>query len=91
MPLNAVPAVHRRHLQHAYGAGNAELKGRSKGLTLEPVVGLVGEEGLAARVASEATVLDAERVELGELLAEHSARTHTHTHANGSASLSCQC
>eukprot|EP00277_Geminigera_cryophila_P039675 CAMPEP_0173112336 /NCGR_PEP_ID=MMETSP1102-20130122/45942_1 /TAXON_ID=49646 /ORGANISM="Geminigera sp., Strain Caron Lab Isolate" /LENGTH=46 /DNA_ID= /DNA_START= /DNA_END= /DNA_ORIENTATION= len=46
MPLNAVPAVHRRHLQHAYGAGNAELKGRSKGLTLEPVVGLVGEEGL---------------------------------------------
>ena len=78
MPLNAVPAVHRRPLKHAYGAGNAELKGRSKGLTLEPVVGLVREEGLAARVASEAAILDAERVELGELLAEHSERTHTH-------------
>ena len=78
MPLNAVPAVHRMPLQHAYGAGNAELKGRSKELTLEPVVGLVREEGLAARVTSEAAILDAERVELGELLAEHSERTHTH-------------
>lgn len=57
---------------------------RSKGLTLEPVGRLVGEQGLAAGVTGEAAILDAESVELGELLAEHSA----HTHPNGASNVS---
>lgn len=51
---------------------------------LEPVGRLVGEQGLAAGVTGEAAILDAESVELGELLAEHSA----HTHPNGASNVS---
>ena len=37
----------------------------------------MGEQGLAARIAGKAAILYAERVELGELLAEHAARFQT--------------
>jgi len=48
-------------------------RGGERALTLEPVRGLVREQGLAAGVAGEPAILNAESVELGELLPEHSA------------------
>jgi hypothetical protein len=47
--------------------------GTERELTLVPIRRLVREQWLAAGVAGEAAILDAESVELGELLPEHSA------------------
>ncbi len=55
-----------------HAAGGA---GTERELTLVPIRRLVREQGLAARVTGEAAILDAESVELGELLPEHSAHT----------------